>query len=135
MEELKKTYSIRYWDKGEKTAKKLVLADIAQYEMEAANKLIEDLKIQDTGDIVQNALNLNLTMSKNGTTPKLCSIILHEEDGTKYPEEFFLKCIAKDLIEPVADFFGGEGSFLLAGITSIVFSPLLKKMQDQSSKS
>ena len=132
MDDLKNKYEIRYLEGKIRNKKIFILEDLLQYEMEQTNVLIGELGIKDSGNVTDNIMNLNIVVNKKQLYPKLLSIILQDQEGEKYPEEFFSKCIAKDLEKPAQDFFDGEGSSMISGLTGIVLSPLLKLMQQNS---
>ena len=132
MDELKNKYEIRYLEGKKKNKKIFLLEDLLQCEMEQVNILIGELGINDSGNVTDNIMNLNIVVNKKKLYPKLLSIILQDESGEKYPEDFFSKCVAKDLEKPALDFFDGEGSSMISGLTGIVLSPLLKLMQQNN---
>ena len=127
--EERKKYTIRFEQGKGRASRVLYLDSLLLCEIDAAAVLVGELEIVDTGDLVRNALALNSAFNENHITSKLCSIILHDEKGKRYPEEFYQSCIHSDLIKPTEDFFNGEGSDLLKGIAQKVYAPLLKQME------
>lgn len=119
-------FIIRFRDEQGVGSKTLFLDELLQGEMNGAMALIGEVKIQDTGDMIRNAYEVTHEMSKNNFNSKLCSIILHDEKGEKYSEEFYSSCIAKDVEKPITEFFSSEGGSLVNSIAGVVFGPLLK---------
>jgi hypothetical protein len=132
-EDSRKKYIIRFnQGEGKRASKVLCLDGLLSCEIDAAADLIGELEIVDTGDLIRNAIALNSAFTENHITSKLCSIILHDEKGEQYSEEFYQTCVHTDLIKPTEDFFNGEGGDLLRGIARVVYAPLLKQMEGQN---
>jgi hypothetical protein len=129
VEETKNKYEIRYLEGKKRIKKELFLEDLLQGEMEAVNILIADLGVVDTGDFAKNILSMNLSIGKKKFYPKLMALILQDEEGNKFNEEFYSNCVAKDLEKPARDFFDGEGSSMISGLAGTLLSPLLKLLQ------
>jgi len=131
-----KKYIIQFKDenKTELQSKVLILEELLQYEAEDASILVGglDMNVLGKGDIIQNAFGLNTEMSRSRFNSKLCAIILHDDECKKYTEEFYSNCVAKDLAKPVADYFNAEGASMLNGLASVIFSPFIKKMEEQN---
>ena len=128
----RKKYIIKYRERLGRASKVLFLDELMHGEMNEVVILIGELKIEDKGDLISNALALNSAMSVNDIVPKLCSIILYDEKREKHPMEFYQSCVASDLHKPVEDFFNDEGSDLLKSIARVVYAPLLKKMEGEN---
>jgi hypothetical protein len=128
----RRKYNIKFQKGTGRESKVLFLDRLTLGEMNEVTILIGELKIEDTGDLISNSFALNSAMSENDVTPKLCSIILRDEKGKRYPEEFYNSCVHNDLIKPTEDFFNGEGSNLLKAIARVVYAPLLKQMEGQN---
>jgi hypothetical protein len=124
-------YTIRHKEGLAIVSKVLYLDKLISEEMDAVSVLIGEMEIVDKGDLIGNAISLNIAMSKNHIYSKLCSIILHDENGKNYPVEFYGSCIREDIMKLAEDFFNGEGGDLLRGVASVVYAPLLKLKEGQ----
>ena len=135
-----KSFNFRHKEENAWSVKKLFLEDITQAEFDSVNILMNEVSesLDKPGD-EQNALSgimgLNIALSKKEVYPKICSIILHDSDGEKFPDEFYKSCRGKDVAEACNFFLQREGSSLLSGISVQVLSSVIRRLSESAGKS
>jgi hypothetical protein len=130
----KKEFTVHFKNDHEEGTRKLFLGKLLPYDAHAIAALIDQLIVQNTGDIIQKATAIKDEAEKIHFQMKVCSVILHDKEGIKYPEEFYMSCSGEDLHKAVDYFFNNEGFPLLEKVSSYLITPLAEKSQDPNLK-
>ena len=131
---LPKSYQIHHETKnGNTECKTFILNKLFQYEFDAINKFLKEIKIEDNWEIEEvGVLTVNFNLSKTQFYPHILSVILRDEKGNKEKPAYFSKCFNEDNQAPINDFFAGEGAFIIPGISSTMLSLLQKRRLEKS---
>ncbi len=113
-----------------------ILEDLTQEQMDEVAILFADQDILDAaeGKVIDNSLGaimgMNVTFAKKSLYPKVCAKILRDENGNEKDFEFFKKCRGKDTQAVCDFFFNGEGASMFSGVSALMVSSVLRKLQE-----
>lgn len=122
----------RKWD-----AVDMYLDDITEDQFTKVSIVLSECNLQVAGgDDKQNGigglLGMNMEFSRKEVYPKVLAEVLVDENGDARDSVFYMRCKHDDVLEAGDFFFANGVSSLLTGISNIVVSNMLKKLQENA---